>query len=101
MILCNKDCIPCCDFCIHATHFMINIDGRQVKGGPDGCKLHPDKEHQDTAIGCGYCDDYHCFNAKEDDIVNMVREVLDDLDIPYNNTSDKFVVGEDMFKCGR
>ena len=26
MILCNKDCYPCCDFCIYAQHETIKIE---------------------------------------------------------------------------
>ena len=64
MILCDKDCIPCCDFCIHVIHKMGEINGKIVSLGSIGCKLHEDKEHQDYAVGCYYCDDFHCFNAK-------------------------------------
>lgn len=67
MKLCDKDCIPCCDFCIHASHFKYDCCGRIINGGPDGCTLHLDKEHQDIAIGCGYCDDFHCFNCGDKD----------------------------------
>lgn len=54
MILCSDS---------YATHFMIDVDGRLVNGGPDGCILHTDDEHQQIAMGCGYCKDYHCKNA--------------------------------------
>ena len=50
MKLCDKDCIPCCDFCIHVRHFKYDCGGRIINGGPDGCTLHLDKEHQDIAI---------------------------------------------------
>lgn len=65
MKLCNKDCIPCCDFCIHAIHERFEHNGKMITGGPIGCSLHLDKEHQDIAIGCYYCEDYHCFRAKD------------------------------------
>ena len=60
MILCNEDCIPCCDFCIHKINGNLEVDGTD---GPIGCKLHEDKEHQEIAEWCGYCDDFHCFRA--------------------------------------
>ena len=44
MVRCSEnfwDCIPCCDFCIHA-------------------------KHQDIAEGCGYCEDFQCFNADKE-----------------------------------
>lgn len=65
VILCNEDCVPCCDFCIYAIHEEWNDErGEHHIGGPIGCRLHTDQEHQDIAEGCGYCDDYHCFRAK-------------------------------------
>lgn len=63
MVLCNKDCIPCCDFCIHVIHEMGEINGKMVRLAPIGCSLHKDEEHQDYAVGCYYCDDYHCFKV--------------------------------------
>lgn len=63
MILCNEDCIPCCDFCIHCIHEMVEWNGQMVDAEPIGCSLHKDQEHQWKAEACGYCDDYHCFNA--------------------------------------
>lgn len=54
MILCGNDCEPCCDFC---------TNGKRVTAGPEGCKLHKDKEHQDIAATCGYCDDFCCFRS--------------------------------------
>ena len=27
MVLCNKDCIPCCDFCIYAIHDQFVENG--------------------------------------------------------------------------
>lgn len=64
MVKCSDDCIPCCDFCIHAIHGKLEYNGKMIGGGPIGCKKYPDKRHKDIAIGCGYCDDFHCFNAK-------------------------------------
>ena len=63
MVLCEKDCIPCCDFCIYARHDKFIIGGKEHTGGPIECILHKDEEHQEIAISCGYCDDYHCFIA--------------------------------------
>ena len=71
MILCGKDCTPCCDFCTHAKHGPAVIDGKRVTAGPEGCKLHKDKEHQDIAATCGYCDDFHCFQS----LVSVDREM--------------------------
>ena len=68
MVLCGDGCTPCCDFCIHAKHKKIMINGRESTSGPTGCRLHKDKEHQDIAYGCGYCEDYHCFNAEKNDV---------------------------------
>ena len=64
MVKCSDDCIPCCDFCIHAVHEDFEDNGKIIRGGPIGCKKHPDKEHANIALGCGYCNDFHCFNAK-------------------------------------
>lgn len=66
MKLCSEDCIPCCDFCKHAKHHIGEINGKMVKSAVDGCVKHPDKEHQDIAVGCGFCDDFHCEHAEED-----------------------------------
>lgn len=44
---CGTDCIPCCDFCIHAEHEVFEIG----TGGPIGCFLHLDAEHQKIAEG--------------------------------------------------
>ena len=66
MVLCNNDCIPCCDFCVYAIHETEEIDGEIVKLSPIGCSLHTDKGHQDIADSCSYCEDYHCFLAEED-----------------------------------
>ena len=66
MILCNKDCMPCGDFCIYAIHEEFEENGKLIKGGPVGCKKHQDEEHQEIAESCGYCPDYHCFNIPLD-----------------------------------
>ena len=62
MKLCEFDCIPCCDFC---KHVALDIEDG-INFGPKGCKLHPDEEHKEIAIGLGYCDDFICKNVKED-----------------------------------
>lgn len=64
MIKCGDGCVPCCDFCIHASHDMWVEDGMNIVGGPNGCKLHADDEHQRIAKCCGECEDFHCFRAE-------------------------------------
>ena len=64
MILCNKDCIPCCDFCLYSMHERISVDRKMINGAPIECFKHLDIEHQKIAENCGYCDDFHCFNTK-------------------------------------
>lgn len=66
MTLCDKHCIPCCDFCVHAIQEMGKINGKMVTLGPIGCKLHSDKEHQDYAKSCYYCEDFYCFYANKE-----------------------------------
>lgn len=63
MVLCNKDCIPCCDFCLYSIHEKILIDKKVINGAPVGCFKHPDIEHQEAAENGEYCDDFHCFRA--------------------------------------
>ena len=63
MILCNKDCVPCCDFCLYSMHERISIKGILINGAPVECFKHSDIEHQEIAENCGYCDDFHCFRA--------------------------------------
>lgn len=66
MRLCDKSCTPCCDFCIHTFHEWIELpDGKVAKGGPLGCSLHKDLEHQEIAKACGFCNDFYCMNVKE------------------------------------
>ena len=62
MTLCNNDCIQCCDFCAHSKHGTLDTDGNTR---PIGCFLHLDKEHQEIAEDCGYCDDFYCFRVKD------------------------------------
>ena len=69
MILCIKHCIPCCDFCIHVIYEtwkekpLNSSKTKDIIGGPIGCKLHKDQEHQQIAINCSYCNDFQCFEA--------------------------------------
>lgn len=66
MILCSKECDPCCDFCIHVIHEEFFLGKKHVVGGPIGCLYHKDLEHQEIAEFCGSCEDFHCFLAKEE-----------------------------------
>ena len=67
MIKCNNSCTPCCDFCIHVIHevFTDDVTGEEITGSPIACKLHNDEEHNTLCESCSYCDDFHCFRAKE------------------------------------
>lgn len=67
MVLCDKDCIPCCDFCKHVFYKWGEIGGKTVALAPIGCKLHEDAAHQSAAKACGYCEDFHCAHADEED----------------------------------
>lgn len=64
MIKCSEKCIPCCDYCIHCIHELFEWEGKIVNGAPIGCSKHLDDIHQKKAEGCGYCEDFHCCNAK-------------------------------------
>lgn len=69
MILCNENCIPCCDFCIHVIHEEIDItpDGSNIiYGGPIDCNLFKDEKHKEIAQCCGYCDFYQCHRANKE-----------------------------------
>jgi len=57
MILCNKKCIPICDFCIYCIHEMIEVDGEYIKSGPIGCKIDNFNDEET-------CEEFHCFNVK-------------------------------------
>ena len=63
MVLCSRQCTPCCDFCAYVHAGDFDRDGTT---GPIGCNLHDDEEHQEIAESCGHCDDFHCFLAKEE-----------------------------------
>ena len=56
---------------LNAKHGTVAVYGKRVTAGPIGCKLHKDKEHQDIAATCGYCDDFHCFQS----LVRVDREI--------------------------
>lgn len=65
MILCSKECIPCCDYCIHVIHDTEIFNGKIIVSAPINCSLYDDNEHKRIASGCGYCDDFHCNNANK------------------------------------
>ena len=68
MKLCDKDCIPCCDFCLFAIHecWLDEKTRQTIIGGPIGCNLHNDEWHQELVESCSYCKDFYCFNVKEE-----------------------------------
>lgn len=81
MIGCSEECLrlACCDFCIYVIYDPIYDEVGSIAGAePSGCRLHNDQEHQDIAESCGYCHDFHCFRADED---NMVVKEIDDDDV--------------------
>ena len=67
MIGCSEYCVnhPCCDFCGYAVHEeFFDSDGSSViHGGPIGCELHLDEEHQEIVKNDGACRDFKCFRA--------------------------------------
>lgn len=64
MILCSKDCIPYCDFCIYCIHEKIFYNGEMINGEPIGCSKHTDIKHQEDVKNCRCCDDFHYFKLK-------------------------------------
>lgn len=60
MVMCCKDCSPCCAFCIYVRRKEIFANGVKVSAIVDGCKKHSDEHHQSMARGLGYCKDFHC-----------------------------------------
>lgn len=68
MIKCNPDCIPCCDYCIHARCVWQPVVGKVVTG----CRQHEDEKHQRTAVNLGYCEDFHCVTG----MAEVEKEVL-------------------------
>lgn len=86
MIACSEECLrlACCNFCkyvIQGYFFEKDKNGNTqiINGGPNGCSLHKDKEHQRIAKDCGYCQDFHCKNATEDNKDSwVVKEFTDE-----------------------
>lgn len=69
--------MACCDFCIYVAREPVYCSVRIIVDSvPSGCRLYEDAEHQDIAESCGYCPDFHCFRANED---NMVVKEIDDV----------------------
>ena len=68
MVLCHPtNCIPCCDFCIFSIRDIQEVfNGLTIDCGPMGCKLHPEQNYQEMAQCCEFCEDFHCFNVKEE-----------------------------------
>lgn len=78
MIGCSEECLrsACCDFCIYSYHnFFFDDNGEIIEGGPIGCGLYQDERHQEIVDSGGYCPDFHCFEADED---NMVVKEMED-----------------------
>lgn len=75
MKTCSPQCkkLPCCDFCSYAIQGTMEVDGKTITTGPEGCKLHIDEEHQEIAKSCGYCDDFKCFNLKEEEMARTTN----------------------------
>lgn len=71
MIICSKECIPCCDFCIHVIHGTLD---KNFTTSPIGCGFHDDNRHQEEAWACGACNDFKCISAKEDTWILMNLE---------------------------
>ena len=83
MIGCSEKCLElaCCVFCkyvIRDYFFTKDKDEniRIINGAPIGCALYKDLDHEIIAENCGYCPDFHCFRANEDNMV--VKEINDD-----------------------
>lgn len=88
MIACSEECLrlACCDFCVFAMHeyfFEKDKNGKlnRIDGGPIGCRIHLDNEHQEIAENFGYCQDFHCINATEENKDSwVVKEISDEED---------------------
>lgn len=65
MIFCSENCMPCCDFCIYCIHEKIPYNRKVTNGEPIGCSKHSDEEYKLLVKHCGYCNDFHCFNTKQ------------------------------------
>ena len=64
---CSEECIPCCDYCKHVAHEVIEFESGKVIGSPIFCKLHLDEEHRQLAMRCSCCEDIWCMNAEEEE----------------------------------
>jgi hypothetical protein len=59
--LCNPDCLPACDFCVH-------LDRRDGDEGESLCLLLGE------VVDWGsYCEDFHCFRVEEESVGNETR----------------------------
>lgn len=58
MILCNKHCLPACDFCIYSER-KLDEEGYIIE-----FKCRNGKDIDSDSIG-SYCSQFHCFNVKE------------------------------------
>ena len=63
---CSEECIPCCDYCKHVVHEVIEVENGKVVGGPIFCKLHLDTKHTQLARACGSCKDFWCMDSDKD-----------------------------------
>lgn len=63
MVLCNEDCIPCCNYCAYVIYECDDYHGQEDLGVPVGCIKHIrfEKCVKD-------CNDFHCINANEGDM---------------------------------
>lgn len=66
MVKCSDNCCLCCLYCIYAIPHMHTIHGKEVLLGVKGCSKHPDEHHQSMARTLGYCKDFYCLNAREE-----------------------------------
>ena len=80
MILCAKNCYPCCDFCIHVEHEIFevkDINGikRRIRGAPIKCLRFHDEIHDDLALNSSFCNEFHCATARWPELwVNISEE---------------------------
>ena len=70
--LCSEECVPCCDFCVHAIHgHFFRIKDKKaihVLAAPIGCTRFNDEEHCNLAKSCSYCDEFDCLKNYEEEI---------------------------------
>ena len=84
MILCSKDCYPCCDFCYWAIHDIFYSGDEKIIGEPIGCKRYDDEGHQYLAQNFSYCGSFLCYNAnKELNKWIMVEWVVLEVDVNF------------------